>query len=154
MLLIGYGNAGRGDDGLGPAFAERIAATGPQDCRIDIDYQLTVEHALLVAGAGRVLFVDALVGDDAPYRFGRIRADPGADLASHSLQPEAVLALAELLYGKTTEAYVLGISGESFGTVAEGLSATAERNLDLALAFFHDWRSAHVSEGVRADLPG
>ena len=40
---------GRGDDGLGPAFAERIAARGLRGLPVDIDYQLTVEHALQVA---------------------------------------------------------------------------------------------------------
>ena len=68
-----------------------------------------------------------------------VGADTTADIASHALLPEAVLTLAQMLYGKTPAAFVLGIAGESFGEVAEGLSATARRNLDLAEAFFHDW---------------
>ena len=142
MLLIGYGNAGRGDDGLGVAFAERMSRAGLEDCRIDIDYQLTVEHAPQVAEADTVVFVDALMGDGAPYRFTRVQADSGADIASHSLQPGAVLTLAEMLYDRAPEAFVLGISGESFGEVAEGLSAAAQRNLDLAEAYFLDWFAA------------
>lgn len=142
MLVIGYGNAGRGDDGLGPAFAERICAAGLPDCRVDIDYQLTVEHALQVAEADRVLFVDAVIGSDVPYRFTQIAATSGADLASHSLLPEAVLALTDMIYGKAPSAFVLGISGECFGEVVEGLSETADRNLDLAEAFFLDWFAA------------
>ena len=145
MLLIGYGNAGRGDDGLGVAFAERISRAGLAGCLFDIDYQLTVEHAAQVAEADTVLFVDALMGGDAPYRFTRVQADSAADLASHSLQPQAVLALAEMLYGKAPDAFVLGISGESFGEMAEGLSTTAQRNLDLAEAFFLDWFAASQS---------
>lgn len=146
-LLIGYGNAGRGDDGLGPAFAERICAARPAGCRIDIDYQLTVEHALQVAEVELVVFADALIGSDAPFRFRPVQANKAADLASHSLLPEAVLTLAELLYGKAPEAFVLGIRGESFGAVAEGLSAPARANLDLAEAFFLDWLAARQGSG-------
>jgi hydrogenase maturation protease len=148
LLVIGYGNAGRGDDGLGPAFAERIAALRPVGCRIDIDYQLTVEHALQVAEAEIVVFVDAMIDGDAPYRFSRVSADSAADLTSHSLQPEAVLTLADLLYDTAPEAFVLGIRGESFGAVAEGLSAAASANLDLAEAFFLDWLAARRSVGA------
>lgn len=151
MLVIGYGNLGRGDDGLGPAFAERIAGAGLKGCRIDIDYQLTVEHALQVAEAEAVLFVDALIGSDAPYWFAQVKADETADLASHSLLPEAVLTLARTLFGKAPEAYVLGIAGESFGEVAEGLSPAAGRNLDLAEAFFLNWFRAAQAAGRARD---
>lgn len=147
LLLIGYGNAGRGDDGLGPAFAERMSNAGLNGCRIDIDYQLTVEHALQVAEAQTVVFVDAMIGGDTPYRFTQVQADTTADLASHSLQPEAVLTLADMLYGKTPDAYVLGIAGDSFGEVAEGLSATAQHNLGLAETFFFDWLAASHRHG-------
>lgn len=147
MLVIGYGNAGRGDDGIGPAFAERISRAGLRDCRIDIDFQLTVEHALQVTEAQSVVFVDAMIGSDAPYRLTRVQPERSADLASHSLLPGAVLTLAEMLYDKRPEAFVLGIAGESFGEVAEGLSAAARGNLDLAEAFFLDWFAASQGSG-------
>lgn len=142
LLVIGYGNAGRGDDGLGPAFAARIAAAGYAGCRTEIDYQLTPEHALQIAGADVVLFADAELGLDRPFRLERLRAERGGDIASHALAPGAVLALAELLYGATPDAWVVGIAGQDFGAVAEGLSETASRNLELALAGFRDWHGA------------
>lgn len=145
LLLIGYGNAGRGDDGLGPAFAARIADAKHAGWIVDIDYQLTVEHALLVAEAETVVFVDALIGHSAPYRFAPVQPDSTADIASHALQPEAVLALADMLYGKAPAAYVLGISGESFGEVAEGLSDAALTHLDQAEAFFQGWLAETVA---------
>ncbi len=147
LLVIGYGNAGRGDDGLGPAFAERISRARLTGCRIDIDFQLTVEHALQVTEAQSVVFVDAMIANDAPYRFTPVQADRSADLASHSLLPEAVLTLAEMLYDKRPEAFILGIAGESFGEVAEGLSDTARRNLGLAEAFFLGWFAASQGSG-------
>ncbi|MBK8084964.1 MAG: hydrogenase maturation protease [Devosia sp.] len=142
LLVIGYGNAGRGDDGLGPAFAERIAEAGLAGCRTEIDYQLTPEHALQVAGADAVVFADAELGLGRPFRLERLKAERVGEIASHALAPGAVLALAELLYGATPDAWVLGIAGEDFGAVAEGLSDTAARNLELALSGFLGWHGA------------
>jgi len=139
MLLIGYGNSGRCDDGLGPAFAERIAAAALPGMDVDIDYQLTVDHALAVADADRVVFVDALMGSGAAFEFGAIQPAAGGSLASHSLTPATVLELARTLYGTQPQAFVLGIGGVEFGEVREGLSEEAERNLDLAEAFFLEW---------------
>ena len=139
MHLIGYGNPGRCDDGLGPAFAERLAARDLPGIQVSSDYQLTVDHALWIAGAKRVVFVDALMGADEPFRFLPIGPSMTRDLSSHSLDPSSVLALAATLYDAEPEAYVLAISGEAFGEVNEGLSALAEHNLRLAEAFFLDW---------------
>ena len=139
MLLIGYGNSGRCDDGLGPAFAERIAAMRLPAMDIDIDYQLTVDHALAVADAERVVFADALMSSGAPFEFARIHPGAAGSLASHSLTPATVLELARTLYGKEPQAFVLGIAGVEFGEVKEGLSEDALRNLGLAEAFFLEW---------------
>lgn len=139
MLLIGYGNLGRGDDGLGPAFTDRIERLNLPHLEIDTDYQLTVDHALAIAGADRVVFADALMGNSQAFTFEKIEAGENADLTSHSLSPASVLSLAATLFGKRPEAYVLGISGHAFGEVREGLSPAASGNLDLAEAFFIDW---------------
>lgn len=149
MLLIGYGNSGRCDDGLGPAFADRIAAMALPGMDVDIDYQLTVDHALAVADAERVIFVDALMGSGAAFEFGAIRPGAAGSLASHSLTPATVLELARTLYGKEPQAFVLGIAGAEFGEVKEGLSEEAARNLDLAEAFFLEWLSGGEGGRVR-----
>lgn len=139
MLLIGYGNPGRGDDGLGPAFAARIEAEGLPGVTVMIDYHLTVEHALDVAAAGRVVFADALIGGDGAFRFAPAQPAADADISSHSLTPEAVLGLARTLYGAAPQAHVMGIAGQAFGEVREGLSAAAQRNLDHAVSAFLGW---------------
>ncbi len=142
MHLIGYGNPGRGDDGLGPAFAALMAGRHWPDLIVSIDYQLTVDHALRIADAGRVVFVDALMRSKEPFRFAAVVPAPTHDLSSHSLTPAAVLALAATLYDARPDAYVLGISGEEFGEMQEGLSVKAERNLALADDAFLQWLKA------------
>ena len=138
-LLIGYGNAGRCDDGLGPAFAQEIADAKLPNLDIDIDYQLTVDHALAVTTVDRVVFADALMQGGDPYCFSQISGGEQVNLGSHSLTPSGVLTLARSLYGIEPEAFVIAIAGYEFGRIEEGLSAGARSNLEAATAFFLDW---------------
>jgi len=137
IRLIGYGNPGRGDDGLGPALAARMADVAGLD--VTTDYQLTVDHALIVADSAKVVFADALLRSDAGFVFTQITPSTAHDVTSHSLSPEAVLALCKTLYGRSPEAFVLGITGHEFGEVKEGLSPQALTNLSQAEAFFRGW---------------
>lgn len=139
LLLIGYGNPGRGDDGLGPKFVERVARLPLAGLTFLTDYQLSPDHVLAVAEAERVIFADAMIAGEEPYLFEPIQPRQDEDVASHSLTPSAVLGLATVLYGRSPEAFVMGITGYDFDEVKEGLSAAAIANLDLAVARFNDW---------------
>jgi hydrogenase maturation protease len=151
MLLIGYGNPGRGDDGLGPTFSEGMAARELPGLEVDTDYQLVAEHALAVSGHDLVIFADAEMDGETAFSFREIR--PGAPdvLGSHSLGPETVLALAETLYGARPKAFVLGISGYEYGEVKEGLSEKATANLAEAEAYFLDWLAGELFSREGAD---
>lgn len=139
MLLIGYGNPGRGDDGLGPAFSQSMAARALPGWDVDTDYQLVAEHALAVCDHDLVVFADAEIGGETAYSFRQIQPGAPGRLGSHSLVPETVLTLCDTLYGVTPQAYVLGITGEDFGDMKEGLSKQAEANLAEAERFFLSW---------------
>ncbi|MET1413696.1 hydrogenase maturation protease [Roseibium sp. HPY-6] len=139
MLLIGYGNPGRGDDGLGPAFSERMAACALPGLEVDTDYQLVAEHALAMSGHDLVVFVDAEIGGEEAFSFKEITSASPEYLGSHSFVPETVLALCKTLYGTSPRAYLLGISGHAYGEVHEGLSEQALKNLLQAEAFFRNW---------------
>ncbi|MGX1495339.1 hydrogenase maturation protease [Labrenzia sp. MBR-25] len=139
MLLIGYGNPGRGDDGLGPALSEAVAARSLPGLEVDTDYQLVAEHALAVSSHDVVIFADAEIGGEGAYSFREIAPGAPEVLGSHSLVPETVLALCETLYAASPKAFVLGISGYEYGEVKEGLSTKAAANLAEAEAFLLDW---------------
>jgi hydrogenase maturation protease len=147
MLLIGYGNPGRGDDGLGPAFSERIAARNLPGLEVDTDYQLVAEHALAISSHDLVIFADAEIGGEAPYSFREIEPGAPETLGSHSLRPETVLSLSETLYGARARAFVLGIAGYDYGEVKEGLTDQAAVNLAAAEAFFLEWLGETVPAG-------
>lgn len=145
IRLIGYGNPGRGDDGLGPALADLMADL--PEVVVSCDYQLTVDHALLITDARIVVFVDALMHADTPYVFHAVTTSVVDDVTSHSLSPQAVLSLCQTLYEHTPQAFVLGITGHDFGEVKEGLSSIAQNNLTLAAAFLRDWFAQHTVGG-------
>jgi hydrogenase maturation protease len=135
ILLIGYGNPGRLDDGLGPALAEEIRKAAFTDVTVDADYQLTVEDAAEVAVHDIVIFADASVNGCAPFSFGKIEPRPSESFSSHSVEPEAVLALARDLFGAKTQGYVMGIRGYHFDGFGEELSREAKENLGEAVQF-------------------
>jgi hydrogenase maturation protease len=137
VLLYGYGNPGRGDDGLGPALAAAVEELDLPGIEVDANYQLTVEDAADLGRFGTVVFADAAAAGPAPFWFARI--DPSATghlgFTSHSVTPGQVLALARDLFGSRVPAYTLGIRGYEFGELALGLSAQARDNLAAAVTF-------------------
>jgi hydrogenase maturation protease len=136
ILLIGFGNPGRLDDGLGPALAEAIEELNLPGVTVEADYQLTVEDAAEVAAHRQVLLVDADTGGPEPFWVKRI--EPGSDAMSfstHSVEPRAVLALARDLFGTEPECYLMGIRGYEFNEFGEALSEGAKANLAEAVSY-------------------
>jgi len=64
-----------------------------------------------------------------------VEARGEASFSSHSLEPEAVLALARDMFGGRAEGYALGVRGYAFNEFGEALSEKAQANLDAALRF-------------------
>jgi hydrogenase maturation protease len=143
ILVIGFGNPGRLDDGLGPALAERINQLGqtsadqtPFDLScvtVETCYQLAVEHAELVSGYDVVIFADAAVQGREPYEWSRIEPRLDASFTTHDVAPSTVLGLARNLFGAATEGYLLAIRGYQFDDFGEHLSAPAQENLTAAV---------------------
>ena len=134
-LLIGYGNPGRGDDGLGPALIERLEAKPIAGLSLDADYQLAVEHAWDLSQYSMAIFADASINGAEPYYYQPLEADAPISFSTHSVSPGAVLQMARDMFGATTEVFVLGIRGYEFDQIAEGLTERAEQNLVAAEQF-------------------
>ncbi len=137
ILLYGYGNPGRGDDGLGPALASALEALSVPRVVVDANYQLTVEDAAAIVSYPTVVFADAATGGPAPFSFSRIDDSAVGHLGwtSHSVTPVQVVALARELFHRRGDAYILGIRGYEFGELVEILSFDAKENLAAAVAF-------------------
>jgi len=147
FFVLGFGNPGRGDDGLGPALAELIGKLDLPDVSVDADYQLTVEDAAEAARHDVVVFVDAALSGPEPFWVRRLEASPErVGFTSHGVQPGGVLALARDLFGVEPEGYLLGIRGYEFDRLRCGLSAQARANLQAAAVYL---RSALVDGEIQ-----
>ena len=135
VLVIGYGNLGRLDDGLGPALAAELEKLELDDVTIDADYQLTVEDAAAIAEHDVAIFADASVSGDDPFFLKRIEPVPAMSFSSHSVEPSAAMALAAALFKVDCKGYALGIRGYEFNEFGERLSEAAKVNLLAALEF-------------------
>ncbi len=135
ILLIGYGNPGREDDGLGPALAAAVGARELPSVTIDSDYQLTVEDAEAVTHYDAVVFADAAVKGAEPFYFRRLTPKQDVSFSSHSVSPDGLLGLAESLFGSQTPGYLLGVRGYSFAMFVEQMTGPAQANLKAAIEF-------------------
>ncbi len=135
-LLLGWGNDGRRDDGLGPAFVGLMAERRIPGLTVGSDYQLQVEDACEVARYPRVIFVDADRSGPEPFSFRRVYPSASSlSFSSHSVTVPGLLALTGELFGGEPEAWLLGIRGYDFDRFESSLSAPARDNL-LAAADF------------------
>lgn len=128
ILIIGYGNEQRGDDGIGLRVAAAIATAQHPGVRVLTCFQLVPELAADLTDARLVVFVDALADPErAGVEVRRITAAETTEWSTHSGDPRALLALTHAVYGRTPEAWWVTVSGEHFG-FGEGLSPFAEEN--------------------------
>ena len=136
ILLIGIGNNCRGDDGLGWKFVELVEAMGLDFIHCEYRYQLQVEDAAIVSEYDTVYFVDASY-ERLMDGFTVRPCTPSAEeqFSTHTQSPEAILGLANSLYQKKPEAFILAIAGETW-ELETSLSEVAEKNLVEAASFF------------------
>jgi hydrogenase maturation protease len=162
VLLLGFGNPGRLDDGLGQALVDRIAARGIEGVTAEVDYQLQIEHAAQAAEHDVVVFADADAAGPEPFSFRRLSPDGyvGVGFTTHALPPTGVLGVAREHLGAEVEGWMLGIRGYEFNEFGEGLSDAAEANLAAAVEFldpllrtrsFHEIPAA--TDGFEPRLP-
>lgn len=150
-LILGWGNPGRGDDGLGPELVGRLTELDLPGIETDAGYQLQVEEAAQICRYRRVVFVDADRAGPEPFRIDRLQpGGRGWTFSTHSISPEAVLTLARDLYQAEPEAWLLGIRGYEFDEFREGLSRPARKNMEEALEYL---QTAVTGEGLNPVRP-
>jgi hydrogenase maturation protease len=135
VLVLGFGNPGRQDDGLGPAIASAVAGLGLPELSVDIDFQLAVEHAADLAEQDIAIFVDAALSGPEPFAFAAVAPSDDTHFTTHYVEPGMVLGLAERIYGARPAGYLLAVRGYDFDEFGETLSPRARGNLEAALAF-------------------
>lgn len=150
MVVLGYGNPGRRDDGLGPAMAEALEALHIPGVTVEEAYQLNIEDAATLAEYDAALFVDATTVGAGPYELSPTRAAQCVSFTSHAVEPESVLAICEEHFDAAPESWTLAIRGYDF-SLGEGLTPRANENLEKALtsvqAHIGTWRTRRMDSG-------
>jgi hydrogenase maturation protease len=164
LLIIGYGNSLRRDDGAGLLLAQALAAQG-QAAGHTVDlitaHQLMPELALDIAEsqATVVLFVDTFVATHADTLPNPTRgaASPTPDLTlvqneeanatlGHHLTPATLLLYAAQLFAVHPRAWLLQTPGYDFDH-GDSLSAAAQTALDSTLAVAADlWAQLYATD--------
>ncbi len=145
ILVIGYGNLLRGDDGAGVRLVELLAQRQLPHIQTLTVAQLVPELAEAVARSAAVIFVDAAAHPPRPrhpYRcFGLTRLRPRhhhQGLDWHFSDPHHLLALAESLYGFAPPAWLITLPAENFDS-GDQLSLTCRQAVERTLEWLSDW---------------
>jgi hydrogenase maturation protease len=130
VLILGYGNPIRSDDGLGWHVAvELFRANKSSDVEVLPCHQLTPELVNSISHAETVLFIDCTKdGTPGEFRCQELQWQTGPVTYTHDLSPGALLDLSSQLYGCCPRAFLLTICGECFAT-GEKVSETVARQL-------------------------
>lgn len=138
ILVYGFGNPGRLDDGVGPRFAEAIEAwaevEGHKHIQCETGYQLNIEDAETIGHYDVVVFADASQEPEIEdFAITKLKPDSARiEFTMHAVSPGYVLKLCKDLYGMAPKAWLVHIRGESWG-FGEGLSEAAEQNMLRAM---------------------
>ena len=133
VLIYGYGNIGRKDDGLGILAANTIEAwakaKGLVWLDVETNYQLNIEDAEIISNYDVVYFVDASLEAIEDVSVTQVLPDSNKiEFSMHAISPAYVLKLCRDMFGKSPKTYLMHIKGYEWDFV-EGLSEQAKRTL-------------------------
>ncbi|MBN2273020.1 MAG: hypothetical protein JXK95_01695 [Bacteroidales bacterium] len=138
ILVYGYGNPGRQDDGLGVLLSEIIEKWARENnlnnLQTDSNYQLNIEDALRVSAFELVIFADASQEDIDNYAFTPVEPSAKVDFTMHAVSPAFIINLCHEIYQKTPPAYLLHIRGYKWEFMEEP-TPEAFKNLERAALF-------------------
>ena len=152
VLVACVGNVLRGDDGFGPAVAERLALPeGAEVVETGIGGIALLQE--LLAGCDGLVVVDAVDRGAAPGTVFHITPDVGdaehvADV--HLANPERVLTMAKSMGALPERVAIVGCQPAEVDELGEGLSAEVERAVAVGARHVEELVGAWLQEGQRA----
>jgi hydrogenase maturation protease len=135
LLIIGYGNPLRGDDGFGWHAASRLLdRISDPEIEVMAVQQLTPELMDPISRAARVIFIDAATEGAPGILLKRsLSAEPTPGGFTHHSTPSGLLSGALTLYGRAPEATLYSVPGEDFA-FGEHLTPAVEKALTELVA--------------------
>jgi hydrogenase maturation protease len=156
LLLIGYGNPDREDDGVAwhilRALTIKLGLVAPESYEDEfplfpsMDFafylQLTPEMAEEIAPYEYVCFIDAHTGSiPEPVRLINVESEFQRSPFTHHLTPQSLLSLCETIYSKKPDAALLSVLGHHF-LFSRQLSKETEAFVPEAVDLIWDWMNA------------
>ncbi len=115
ILVYGYGNPGRQDDGLGVMVAGEIEhwshENGLHGIHTDSNYQLNLEDAAEIADYDIVIFADASSEDIPDFLCEPLLPSATVEFSMHAVSPAFILHLVRQIFNHEPEAWLLHIRG-------------------------------------------
>ena len=147
ILVYGYGNPGRQDDGLGIFLAEKVekwaAQNGYDTVVTDTNYQLNIEDAYNLNDYDLVVYADASIEEMQNYKFEVLEPELNTNFSMHSVSPAFVLGLCKEIYNEVPETYLLHLKGYEWEFMKD-MSEKANHNLKVAFNFITDKIKSYI----------
>jgi len=138
ILIYGYGNPGRQDDGLGIELVRRLEEWAAEKALVDIEfennYQLNIEDAESISKKDLVIFADASREEIADFCLSKVDGTAELSFTTHAASPGYIVKLCKELFQKEPYVLLLHIKGYEWD-IGEGISARAMENLNHACVF-------------------
>jgi len=138
ILIYGYGNPGRQDDGLGIRLAERLeewsTLKGLECVSFENNYQLNIEDAEAISNQDLVIFADASEEEIDDFCFSKVDGKGKLSFTTHAASPGYIVKLCNELFQKEPRVYLLHIKGYEW-EFKEEISPRALVNLDRAIDY-------------------
>jgi len=141
--MFAWGNPSRGDDGVGPWFADHFRCRAGESLAVVEGFQLQVEHLLDCRAADLLLFLDARCDQPGDYRFERVNVGEGLSHTSHALSPGELLGcFARVFPGEQPPpAFQLTVPGNDF-ELGQVMSAATQHCCEQAAVFIESLLAA------------
>jgi len=154
VLVYGYGNPGRQDDGLGIALVEKLEEWAVQQSLDQIEfennYQLNIEDAEAISGKDLVIFADASEEEIDDFCLSEVDGKGKLAFTTHSASPGYILKLCEELFQKTPRVLLIHIKGYEWD-FKEGISVRGMENLERAFGALKGFLKQPENEAVMLD---
>ena len=136
ILVYGFGNPGRQDDGLGIRLVESLeewaAKMRWENIQFDSNYQLNIEDADVIKDKDIVIFADATVDENVKdFLITKVEPSEKVEFTMHAVSPGFILYLCESMNKTKPETYLVHIRGYEW-ELKEGLTDKAYLNLYTA----------------------
>jgi hydrogenase maturation protease len=142
ILIYGYGNPGRQDDGAGVILAEQIESwvheQGISSVSTDSNYQLNLEDAAAISEYDIVIFADASQAEINDFLFERLEPSASVEFTMHAVAPSFILHLCKQVFDRSPETYILHIKGYGWEFMKE-MTEKAKANTNDAIQFLKNF---------------